>query len=147
MTRSRPPAPNSAACLRGVVPLNRSGLAGRVFFPGKQVEELIGGQGIDLYSADGCGRGAHLEPNRKFVLECAGTPPPAGVAGRAPPASFGYRRSMTTDPARASRGEATYGDRVFAVQLFAVSLAWWALASLVNTPTLEISSSPRSTSV
>jgi len=53
------------------VPLNRSGLAGRVFFLGKQVEELIGGQGIDLYSADGCGRGAHLEPNRKFVLECA----------------------------------------------------------------------------
>src|SRR5215213_3981855 len=80
MTRSRPPAPNSAACLRGVVPLNRSGLAGRVFFPGKQVEELIGGQGIDLYSADSCGRGAHLEPNRKFVLECAGTPPPGRVA-------------------------------------------------------------------
>ena len=37
-------------------------------FLGKQVEELIGGQGIDLYSADSCGWGAHLEPNREFVL-------------------------------------------------------------------------------
>src|SRR5215212_3678024 len=38
------------------------------------------GQGIDLYSADSCGRGAHLEPNREFVLECARTPPPGRVA-------------------------------------------------------------------
>src|SRR5215212_2658791 len=52
----------------------------RVFFLGKQVEELIGGQDIDLYSADSCGRGAHLEPNREFVLECARTPPPGWVA-------------------------------------------------------------------